>query len=88
MADGPGNLPRRRLILAAFGGLAARLTCATIFEARAQQKMSQPEAKYQDSPKDIHMCAVCAFFEPPESCDVVEGDISPAGWCEAFVLAD
>ena len=88
MTDCPDNPPRRRLILAAVGGVVANVTGATIFEARAQQKMSQGEAKYQDSPKDVHMCVTCAFFEAPNSCDVVEGDISPAGWCQAFASAD
>jgi len=50
--------------------------------------MSKREAGYQDSPKDIRMCATCTLFEPPKSCKVVEGDVSPNGWCKAFVLAD
>ena len=31
------------------------------------------------SPKDIRMCATCTLFEPPKSCKVVEGEISPNG---------
>jgi hypothetical protein len=54
----------------------------------AQQKMTKQEAEYQDTPKDIRMCATCTLFEPPRSCKVVEGDISPNGWCKAFALAD
>jgi High potential iron-sulfur protein len=56
--------------------------------AGAREKMSQKEAQYQDSPKDIRMCATCTLFEPPKACKVVEGEISPNGWCKAFALAD
>jgi hypothetical protein len=88
MTDRPENLPRRRLIRAVVGSVAAGLTCVVTSEANARQKMSQQEAKYQDSPKNIHMCATCAFFEPPNSCDVVDGEVNPAGWCEVFAAAD
>jgi hypothetical protein len=54
----------------------------------AAEKMSKQEAEYQDSPKDIRMCATCTLFEPPHSCKVVEGDVSPSGWCKVFALAD
>jgi hypothetical protein len=77
---------RRRLMGGALAALAlVGLTCP---RARAQQKMSKQEAEYQDSPKDIRMCATCTLFERPSSCKVVEGDVSPNGWCKAFALAD
>jgi hypothetical protein len=79
------SLPRRRLMGGALAALALGLTCP---RARAQQKMSKQEAEYQDSPKDIRMCATCTLFERPSSCKVVEGDVSPNGWCKAFALAD
>jgi hypothetical protein len=77
--------PRRRLMGGALAALAVALSCRG---ARAQQKMSKQEAEYQDSPKDIRMCATCTLFERPKSCKVVEGDVSPNGWCKAFALAD
>jgi hypothetical protein len=52
----------------------------------AREKMSQKEAEYQDSPKDIRMCATCTLFEPPKSSKVVEGEISPNGWCKVSRL--
>ena len=57
-------------------------------DAADKDKMSKQEAEYQDSPKDIRMCATCTLFEPPRSCKVVAGDVSPFGWCKAFALAD
>jgi hypothetical protein len=79
-------LNRRTWILAA-------LWTATAFDrpvtrAIAAEKMSKEEAEYQDTPKDIRMCATCTLFEPPRGCKVVEGDVSPYGWCKAFALAD
>jgi hypothetical protein len=82
------NAPRRLLLRGALAVFASVLTRGGISQAKAQQKMSKQEAEYQDIPKDIRMCATCTLFEPPKSCKVVEGDVSPNGWCKAFVLAD
>jgi hypothetical protein len=69
----------------ALSGAVIGLTSGTV---AAQEKMSRHEAEYQDSPKDIRMCATCSLFVPPKSCKVVAGDVSPNGWCKLFVLAD
>lgn len=82
------NTPRRRLLRGTLAVFAFALTRSAISRAQAQEKMSKQEAEYQDSPKDIRMCATCTLFQPPKSCKVVEGDVSPNGWCKAFVLAD
>jgi High potential iron-sulfur protein len=79
---------RRRVLRAAFASVAAWLAPGVMFWAGAREKMSQKEAEYQDSPKDIRMCATCTLFEPPNACKLVEGEISPNGWCKAFALAD
>jgi hypothetical protein len=34
------------------------------------------------------MCATCTLFAAPRSCKVVEGDISPNGWCKSYAMAD
>jgi hypothetical protein len=54
----------------------------------AQQKMSPAEAEYQDRPRNSLICAACTLFRPPQSCQVVAGDISPNGWCKFFDLPD
>jgi hypothetical protein len=56
--------------------------------AQTQQKMSQIEAEYQPGPKNGLSCAACTLFRPPRSCEVVQGDISPDGWCKFFDLPD
>jgi len=57
-------------------------------QTASQTKATQAEADYQDTPKDIRMCATCQRFEPPDACKVVEGKVSPNGWCKLFELAD
>jgi hypothetical protein len=54
----------------------------------AQEKLSQAEAEYQDQPKGGLVCAACALFRPPRSCQIVEGNINPRGWCKFFDLPD
>jgi hypothetical protein len=49
--------------------------------SRAQQKQSKQVAQYQDSPKGDQKCADCRFFIEGGSCQLVEGEISPNGWC-------
>ena len=56
--------------------------------AVAQQKMSQADSEYQDRPKNGLTCAACSLFRKPRSCEIVEGDISPNGWCKFFDLPD
>jgi hypothetical protein len=71
--------------------LRAALSGASIFwiaRALAQVKMGQADAEYQDRPKSGLTCAACTLFRPPRSCEVVQGDISPNGWCKFFDLPD
>jgi hypothetical protein len=59
-------------------------------KALAQGKLTREAVKYQDSPKGGKDCDVCIQFIPPStpkaegSCKVVEGAISPHGYCVAF----
>jgi hypothetical protein len=76
---------RRTLVRAALSGGILGLA---IPPAPAQQKMSQADAEYQDRPKNGLTCTACSLFRRPRSCEVVEGDISPNGWCKFFDLPD
>jgi hypothetical protein len=55
--------------------------------AEAQQKLSKEQAKYQGSPKGDQKCSSCTYFIKPSSCKLVEGDISPDGWCQLWTQA-
>jgi hypothetical protein len=54
-------------------------------EVRAQQKATKEAMKYQDKPSGDKQCSNCLQFAPPGSCKVVEGAISPSGYCIAWV---
>jgi hypothetical protein len=82
--SGGARNPSRRLVL-----LAGPAVLALSFgRARGAEKMSKQAAQYQDAPQGVAMCATCSLFVEPHSCKVVEGDVSPNGWCKAYAMAD
>jgi hypothetical protein len=77
-------LSRRTVVirsLACAAGAAASL--APVKEAAA--KMAQKAVEYQDTPKGDQQCSNCSLFQEPNSCTLVDGEISPAGWCKFWV---
>ncbi len=54
--------------------------------ALAQTKASKEQTQYQDSPKDGQTCAACLHFTAPSGCKVVDGSISPTGWCNLYAV--
>ena len=76
----------RRTLLRA--GLVVAATGFGAPAARTEQKFSKATAEYQDTPKNGLTCAACSLFRAPRSCAVVEGEISPQGWCRFFDLPD
>lgn len=48
------------------------------------QKASKAAVKYQDKPNGSQECDNCQQFRPPDACAVVDGKISPKGWCLAW----
>ncbi|HKM63749.1 MAG TPA: hypothetical protein VJY39_14785 [Acidisphaera sp.] len=79
------NGKTRRIVLRAGLGMAAAGAAglATTRPARAQ-KIAKSAVMYQDTPKDGHQCDACTNWQPPNACSIVEGTISPKGWCGAF----
>jgi len=53
--------------------------------APAAGKVSQASVQYQNQPKDGQSCANCIHFIAPNACKVVEGVVSPEGWCVIWV---
>ena len=72
------KLSRRSMLLLAGGTLAAGV--AGMKPAYAQ-KSPKADMKYQDTPKDGQKCDECQYWQKPGSCALVEGPISPNGWC-------
>jgi hypothetical protein len=80
----PFDISRRRLLRGAgFAFGAASLVGAGLSAApaAAANKFPQAQAKYQTTPKGPQHCSNCTQFQPPASCQVVDGKISPNGWC-------
>ena len=80
------SLQRRRLLQRAM--VMAGATLAAGISAKnslAQQKASKEAMKYQDKPNGAQQCSNCAQFTPPNACKVVEGTISPEGYCIVWV---
>lgn len=69
-------------VVAAGAGLAASVMPAR--DALAQKKATKEAMKYQDKPNGNMQCGNCSQFLPPNSCNVVEGTISPQGYCIAW----
>ncbi|MCX2780881.1 high-potential iron-sulfur protein [Microbulbifer thermotolerans] len=76
----------RRQFLKLSGCSLALLPAALIATDRAvaQTKAKKEVVQYQDTPKNGQKCVDCILFEAPEACKVVEGKISPDGWCSLF----
>ena len=73
----------RRALLGTTTALAAMLLGGT-GTAWAQAKMPKQTAQYQDSPNADQKCQGCRFFIESGSCRLVEGEISPNGWCRLY----
>ena len=73
----------RLIVLPALAGLIAGST------AVARAKGSKSQFDYQDHPNGKEQCSACSLFVPGKAksegtCKIVEGEISPSGWCRAF----
>ena len=84
----PAQISRRCLLASAAraSGAATILTAAAIQSAHAA-KASQKVVKYQETPKGNQMCSNCKLFVAPNSCQTVDGTISPNGWCIVYQKA-
>ena len=73
--------PRRIVLRALLAG-----GCALCMPRFAEAgKLSQELAQYQEQPKGDQNCANCMHFMAPNACKVVDGTVSPAGWCKLWV---
>ena len=78
------NISRRSVLQGVTCAVVATpIMLATTHPALA--KMSQASAGYRNSPNGSKNCANCKVFVPPSSCTLVEGPISPRGWCKLWV---
>lgn len=52
-----------------------------------EHKIAKYKVAYQDEPKKGRMCAKCVnFIAETEACKIVEGSVSPLGWCKLWAV--
>lgn len=94
-------LPRRNILKAALAAgcslwmpitLAAEetrkgtSTANTAANTAAPAKVTQESVKYQAKPSNAQKCADCLhFIKESNTCKLVDGKISPEGWCILWV---
>ena len=52
--------------------------------ASAATKLSEKTVNYQNGPKGKARCDNCIQWQPASSCKLVDGNISPSGWCNIY----
>ena len=78
------RLSRRTTLLR--GAICAAGAAASPLPAgEAAAKMAQTGVAYQTTPKGDQQCSNCSLFQPPSACTLVDGTISPSGWCKFWV---
>lgn len=82
-AESPRPVSRRQLFRgAALTAGSVAVLFGTMLPAEA--KMSFQASGYQGTPKGDQSCANCSLFKAPSSCILVDGTISPNGWCRFY----
>jgi len=77
-------LSRRTIVTRSVAGaVGAAVLLGLVTEASA--KMAQKSVEYQDTPKGDQECSNCSLFQEPNACTLVDGEISPKGWCKFWV---
>jgi hypothetical protein len=77
-------ISRRDVLVGTAFALGAAAVGHGISAAAADDRLSQTDAEYQPTPKDVQRCAGCLSFQPPDACKFVQGIIKPDGWCQLF----
>ena len=75
----------RRIVLLHSAGYAAGAVALLAPVKKAYAKMAQKAVEYQDTPKGDQQCSNCSLFQEPDACTLVDGNISPTGWCKFWV---
>jgi len=81
----PSRAFTRRIVLLHSAGCAAGAAALLLPVKQAVAKMNQKSVAYQDTPKDDQKCSNCSLFQEPNACTLVDGEISPEGWCKFWV---
>lgn len=78
-------LSRRRLLEGAVTAASTALAVLLPLDpASAAPKISKTAVAYQDHPDGDKRCGKCMQFQPPNSCKLVDGAVTPQGYCRIF----
>jgi anaerobic selenocysteine-containing dehydrogenase len=75
------NVSRRDFLFVAAAGGGAICASGLVASPAEAAKMSPKAMAYRPKPNGTQSCQNCANFQPPASCRLVDGAISPSGWC-------
>ena len=75
------RVSRRDFLFAAAAGGTALGVGRAASPATASNKMSPRAMSYRPNPNGQQRCDNCANWQPPGGCKLVDGPISPNGWC-------
>jgi hypothetical protein len=80
------RISRRAALCHGLGCAAAAIAIAGTATTARAAKMPQtsPAVAYQPTPKGAQQCDGCLLFQAPDACQMVDGKISPTGWCKLW----
>jgi hypothetical protein len=85
-----GRVLSRRAVLkstllgAVAAGTGALSACMPMTARGIPRNVPKAFALYQDRPNGRERCGRCRHFRAPDGCEIVDGRISPQGWCRYF----
>jgi hypothetical protein len=75
----------RRRFLRASSMFVVAVPAAVVAPCARANKADKSDVSYRDKPgANGKRCGGCASFVAPRACRVVDGDVSPDGWCIAY----
>jgi hypothetical protein len=81
MDDVPCNRRRALLLLGAACAVAGIAHAGEEAGTRKPKKYSKERVGYRDEPYQGRTCAKCVLYAGHGECAIVEGEVSPQGWC-------
>jgi hypothetical protein len=80
-----GDVSRRTVLLRCVSALVLASTgILATYASAAQGKVSKASAKYRGHSNSGQRCGQCVHYRFALSCEIVQGPISPFGWCRFF----
>jgi len=79
------GLSRRRFLVATAVGACVSIANAQNKPEPGLRKRSREEVRYQNEPYLGRTCARCVLYQGDGMCVILDGAVSPNGWCNQWV---